>query len=263
MPVLTPSFYHDGRKDGSVRQFSLSKDLERLNNPNDGVKELHQRWDDRLVLPLSKLREQYCRSNIVIVLECITDNSLLLEGQRFTLFVERKGFSELGRNVGRHGEVHPTANQYQFPMLVDSVHLVDDCERVINSVASSVVWLQGDDSVPYSAIRDSLYLSLKSFDFLWRRRITTQDWEGYGATVFSSIFVRGKEPNEMIEGRTQMMDDFPRKNAEAKRNCELAMIINRLLPFLVLRIGDSRIFAGLKEGADLGLKIQDVLVGPF
>jgi hypothetical protein len=77
------------------------------------------------------------------------------------------------------------------------------------------------------------------------------------------VFAARKMPNDMVEARSQVVDDLARKDAEPERNGELAVVLDCLRNNLCLVISEERVFAFLKEPGDFGLKILDVLVGPI
>ena len=59
------------------------------------------------------------------------------------------------------------------------------------------------------------------------------------------------------------MNDFPGKHAESQRDDALFMVGDCLKQKLFVVLGQDWVLAGLEEPIDFGLKITDVLVGPF
>jgi len=72
----------------------------------------------------------------------------------------------------------------------------------------------------------------------------------------------GDKPDNVVKGRSKVMDNFAREDAEPKRDFPLSVVLRCLQHKLIVGINENRVFA-LKEGVDFGLEINDVLVGPF
>ena len=59
------------------------------------------------------------------------------------------------------------------------------------------------------------------------------------------------------------MNDFTAQDGTIKRDNQVFMVVNRVLPLLRVHIGDDWVLASFEESADLSVEIQDVLVGPL
>ena len=70
-------------------------------------------------------------------------------------------------------------------------------------------------------------------------------------------------PKEFIEDRSKMMDDLSCKDTETERNRLVSVVVNGLLPLLVIGLGNDRVFSFFDELPNFGIKVDDVLVGPF
>ncbi|WP_183790635.1 hypothetical protein [Tunturiibacter gelidoferens] len=51
----------------------------------------------------------------------------------------------------------------------------------------------------------------------------------------------------MIKAGSQVVDNLSAQNAKTQRDGEIAMIVNRLLPFLRIWIGNSWVFAAVEK----------------
>ena len=71
--------------------------------------------------------------------------------------------------------------------------------------------------------------------------------------------------DEMIERRTQVVDDLAGQDGEAERGQRLAIGYEHVLSSAVLVLsGDSvRFGLGRQESRDLSVQVDDVLVGPL
>ena len=59
------------------------------------------------------------------------------------------------------------------------------------------------------------------------------------------------------------MNGLPGKNAEAGRNISALVVLQDLKEKLCIVLGENGVFAFVKEPLDFGLKIKDILAGPF
>lgn len=81
--------------------------------------------------------------------------------------------------------------------------------------------------------------------------------------MVTPVSLTGKLPSDVVKTGTQVVNDFASKNAEPERDDALFMVRDCLKESIFVVLGDDWVFAGLKEGVNLGLKIVDVLVRPF
>jgi hypothetical protein len=98
---------------------------ENLNNLSSRVEKLLEGWRNRLNLPATEIGERYLRGGLAVLLNCRSD---LLVGRRISLCVEHlvNPFSEL--RVGK-SDVDARHGNGQFPMLVESVHVVNEHQK--------------------------------------------------------------------------------------------------------------------------------------
>lgn len=244
----------------SRRQLDLSG--EQFDNIIHRVQQVSQRWDNKLTFPITKLSERYLRGDINLNLECSLGSGDLGPGKRFSISITKYGQNVLDRSAGRKKQVRVGINNHEFPVLVESVHIVNDAQRVIDGVIPSLVWLVPLNESENIGIRNALYFSVISSQFVFRQRLP-KNGELNGVLVKSSRFGTGKLPDDMIQARPQVMNDLSAENAKPLRDFEAAMIINRFLPSLTIWLGDSWVLAFTKECDDFVVQINDTLIGPL
>jgi hypothetical protein len=77
------------------------------------------------------------------------------------------------------------------------------------------------------------------------------------------VFDVREVPDDMVEARSQMVNDLTRKHTEPERDRALTVVLDCLGNNLLVVIAEERVVAFLKEPGDFGLKVLDVLVGPI
>jgi len=70
-------------------------------------------------------------------------------------------------------------------------------------------------------------------------------------------------PNNVIEARSEMVDDLSSEHGKTKWDRTASVIFNCLSDRLLILIANDGVLAFLKKPLDLSLKIDDVLVGPL
>jgi len=254
---------HDRGSDGSVSQGEefLQLSGEQISDIANSVQKMRERWDNKLVFPISKLGERYLGGDLAIVFDCSLKRPNIFSGDRFSLCVSRydpdKVCGELGEFNARAGR-----NDDQLPVLIKSVHVMDDAERVIDSGSPALVRLEFFDQGPNSDVRNSMYFSLVSSQIVFRHRLG-ENRKLQRVLVQGLAGVVGENPDNVIERRTQVMDNFSSQNTKPLGDRQVPVIVNHLLPLLVVGIGDNWVLAGLKECEDFVMKIDDVLIGPL
>lgn len=226
------------------------------------VQQLRERWNNRLSFPLAEVGKRYIESRIRVLLNCQCDERILPGGQLPTLSVSPNGSMKFRRIAGNR-YIHRGNNQGQFPVLTEPVHIVDDKQRVIQRVRS-FMGLEFLDEIDCPQMFHSTYFSFKIRNFVFRNGSFPQNGEGNRALVFGGLIgTVGKRPDNVIERRPEVVDNFSGQNAEPEGNPQLSVVLKCLLQSLVISIGDDWVFASVKEPIDFGLKIDDILVGPF
>jgi len=226
------------------------------------IHQLHQRWDNSLRFPLSALGERYVRGDLMVRLDLRSDGGEDFSRHHFTLGVCNGRLDEINTCSCRELDLDGTSDDHQFPMLIESVHVMDDTKRVLKRVRS-LVWLQLFDDGKDVGLRNSPYFSVISSQFVFRKRFRREDGELQRIFVQRFGRVAGEVPDDMVKTRPQMVDNFASQNAEAFRDLQVSMIINRVLPALVLYVGNDWVFAFFEEGKNFVVEVQDILIGPF
>jgi len=238
--------------------------LEPIDQDADVIRELRERWDNRLTTPLSKLPERYVRGDLAILLNCSAHHGALFERERFSLLMFKDDPPKsLHRRWKGKDHIDAGIDNYKFPVLVESIHVMNDENGLTGRITPSSVWLQCANEFPNANIRDTLYLSLVSAKFVFVPWPMLKNAKFDGAGVINPRAIVRKKPNNMVENRPELMNNFPSENTEAQRNRLVSMVIDGLLPHLVIWMGDRWVLPVLDESVDLRLEIEDVLVGPF
>lgn len=230
--------------------------LESHTNVSDIVRELDEFWDNRLDYPPTKVSERYLRGDLAVLVEL----SQHIGGH---LLLRQKVSAHFSNEIQWSGEMADGMRDNEFPVLVGNVHLVDDPEG-INVGRRAIVGLEFENDLECTSVRHALYLSVISGQFVfkrWRRIKNGKFQEGPVSRVPRGIV--GQLPNEVIQARPEMMDNLAGKDAEAERNRQRLVIFESLRMFLVVYLGHDGVVAFLKEPGNLGLKIDDVLIGPY
>ncbi len=238
---------------------------ENIDRITNGIRELRKHWDNRLTFPLADLGERYLRGDLSILLDCASHYGKLGGRRSFSLRVLRQGINHPRIKYGSGGkcDIGATDDNDQFSVLIESVHIMNNAQRVADRVVSSLVWLQLPDEMRNISISDSLYFSVITGKFIFRGWGINQHRKPDGVLVIPPISDTGEIPGDMIQTRPQVMNDLSAQNSETNRNGEVSMIIHRFLPFLRIWIGNDWVFAGSKEAVDLSIEIADILIGPF
>jgi len=225
--------------------------------------ELQKRWDNRLAFPFSDLGKLYLRQNFRILLDCSIDQGKLSIGKRFSLAIFMNGESGHDTRVGGNEKVRARSNDGQFSMFVESVHVMNDTEGVTFSIAPSVIWLHISNERENLWVGDSLYFSLVLAKFIFRKRLFAEHREFDGGSRLGSVLSTGKMPSDMVERRSQVVDNFAAQDAKTFGKLDAAMVIESLLPLLRVHFGHDWILASFEESVHFSVKVDDVLVGAF
>lgn len=259
MPAMLPPDYHGGGHDGSVQNSDLSS--KEFDDITDSVKQIHKRYNDKSRI-LSKISELYLGKHLRIVLDCSLCDPKFGRRERFALTVSRDQVNDFLVGIGRENGIADRCADSQFPVFIESVHVVDDGKGIGNSVGGVVVRLQVVNELPNPRVIHSLYLSVKSSQIIFVGR-SREDGKCESVFMISSGSSVREVPDNVIEARSQMMNDLARKNAESQRDRQLLVIVKRLLPELVVWMGQDWVLAGFKECDDLSVQVDDVFVGPI
>ena len=261
MPAMLPPDYHGGRYDGSVQNSDLSG--KEFDDIVSRVEKVHQRWNNRLTFPITKLSECYLGGHVGIHLDCSFRGSDVFGQGKFSISIANYSDDVLGTGASGEFKVCAGVNDNEFPVLIESVHIVNDAERIIDRVAPSLVWLESFDDSENVGIRNALYFSVVSAQFVFRKRFVPKNRELNGGVVVASRLRAGEVPHDMIQAGAQMVHDLTGKDTESLRNRQCFVIVNRFLPALRVWLGNSWVLAFTEELGDFIVEIDDTLIGPL
>jgi len=225
-----------------------------LSHSIDGIVEkIHQGWRNRLQFPLTKIPESYTRLQYTIALKLVC----YIDGIKFGMcplitFDNRLHF--YGKHDGASGEA-----QEQFLVFVDNIEVMDEGKGIVKRVGG-FIRLEPYDQSSDILICNSLYLSIKSGNFFFLDGLFGKNWEIHRHIVL--LGASGEVPNDVVEARSQMVNGLTGEDAESWWNATTLMVLNCLKENLTVVIGDSWIFAFIKEPLDFRVEIADVLFGP-
>lgn len=240
----------------------LDESTEKLDDVFRRLAQIRERWDNKLSFPLSKLGERYLRGDLSILLYCSSRDGEIGSREPFVLSICQNVGDDVEARAGRKGEVGATCDNHQLPVFIKSVHVVDDAKGIVGSIRPSLVRLQSLNQGANAGIRNALYFSVVSAQFIFRRQLA-EDRELKDVLVSSPCGIAGKVPDEVVGTRPQVMDNLASQHTETFGEFQVSMIVNRFLPALVVCIGEDWVFADLKKSEDFLMEIEDVLVGPF
>ncbi len=251
------------------RQDSLELASERFNQIARETQQLREGWNNRLVFPFTKLLERYLGGHIAPHIHLAHSDYDGDTPRRNVCLVFHHDVQRSGsHNVGPRG----CGNKDEFPVLIGYVHIMNQPQRVIERIATAVR-LQTVNSCKGSGAGDGLYFSTKlgTFSFVHSAitRVDVKDGKFNPAPSGISSGWVGELPSQMIQRRSQVMDDFASKNAESQWDL-LVGIIAKFLPSLTVLLSDGGVDAfkvnqrnGSEMNSDFPFQITDVLIGPF
>lgn len=235
---------------------SRSDNRKTIDDLHDVVVKLRQSWNDRLDFPPTEIPERYLRNVTMIGLEF----SLQISGFDFVVW----GLISHDLRVDGGGNVDLSigAKEDQLSVFVEDVHLVKDKEGTVDRVGGHVR-LQIPNQGKGVRVCDSLYFSFVSGRFLFTDRLTLENRKLDQIEKLLPVGIRGKFPDNVVKAGSQMVDDLASEHPEPHRDRPISMVLHSIKNAVVVHIGHDWVLAGLKKKVDFGLKIADVLVGPF
>jgi hypothetical protein len=81
--------------------------------------------------------------------------------------------------------------------------------------------------------------------------------------MIETRFGIGEVPNNVIQTGPEMVNHFASENTETQWDALIPVIRDGLLPNLVIWMGDNWVLPTLNKDSDLGLQVDDVLIGPL
>lgn len=246
-----------GKERGKIQaQTSFEKFPELFDDKFSVVAKLSEAWNNRLVFSAPELPKRYMGRYLAIHL-----HGLLILNERpraFCLLVIHERPECLGSELPAQNR----KDNYEFPMLVESVHIVDDEKGTVLRVRSNV-WLKLLDECLRVNVRDSLYFSLISGKFVFANRRPVQHGKLDSIGMVNPVGIAGQLPDQVVITRPEMMDDLSCQNAKPEWDRSAQMIIGDYLKHLVILVWNDGVLALLEKGIDLPIEMTDTLIGPF
>lgn len=230
----------------------------------DLIEKFKQARNHRLSLPLTKLPERYTRGDFSIILNCSTDRGMIGLG-KFALCIQFHSVIQFG-HTRREVDFSTGINDDKVPVLIESIHVVDDEKRLISSVGPSLVRLNIFDPSEHPSVLNTFYFSVVKFDVVTLHGFGLKHRKFDGILGLDSLFISsktGEVPDDMVKAGSKLMNDFSCKDAETQWNALSSMVVDRFLPHLGIFMGDGWVLATVDESLDFGMQVDDILIGPF
>jgi hypothetical protein len=135
---------------------------EKIDNSLGFDKEIGETLNHRIRWPFTELPKRYTRGDFGILLKR-SGKGYMFDLGEFALAIEFCLFPEIHPS-GRKTDFGAGVNNNQFPMLIKSIHVMDDEQKVIRNIGPSMVRLHVFDQLSDSSVRDCLYFSVVSFE---------------------------------------------------------------------------------------------------
>jgi len=237
---------------------------EALDNIAREAEQLRKKWSNRLRLPFDRLSERYLRGDLSIHIHGRTKRDKL--PLCFVFSHESAYAAELEPNGG---------DEYaQFPVFVRNVHIVNQPKGIAERVGS-MIRLKALDSCENGRARNPFHFSIVTLQpvFLgtgiYFDGVDGVDREFDSDAMLLSKTGVGQFPNEMIQGRSKMVDNLSCEDAKTQGRITICMIPKYLEGFEVA-IGERWVSAhhfdsrqGREQNSNFGFEITDCLLGPF
>jgi len=168
-----------------------------LHNCNlNGSPKLGKSFDYRIRAVLPKLHEGYAGGGLNVVIKCSAQRHPF--GRWEFALVEQICLPSCILHAGSEFDGNTGGDNHQFPMLVESVQVVDDKERTIKTFGAVCVGLHVFDKVQHLSVRDGLYFSGITRQFIFLPRLVRKDWKVNRVLKFDPLCAFGEVPYDMI-----------------------------------------------------------------
>ena len=242
---------------GQTQNVELGQEFaKRCDDLDDVVVHLPDGLYDRALFPPANVIKRYLGNELAIALELFYE----IGGHgRVVAFIHHRSLHYPdGEHEGTSGR-----NDNQCAVLVNDVEIVNGEQLGIKGTGAGVVWLQPLDKVDNARVADSLYFSFVLGEHVRRCWPFFQDGKLNIRYALAPVVGIRKMPDDMVEARSEMVDNFAGEHAKPERDGALAVVLDCLRNNLLVVIAENRVFALLKKSCDFSLKIEDVLLGPI
>lgn len=227
---------------------------EQIDPTGDSIQKMRQRFNNRLLFPLTELPKRYIRGDLEICLLC--NNGPV----NFYVVMCMNDNGSCDRES--HSHVEPGDNQNQVVMLINTVQFMNDGERIVGRLRS-MARLELIDKAKRIGIGDPLYLSAVTGNRIFIPRLPfSDDGKSNLPLIGKPVSIAGKHPSDMVEARPEMMDNLSSNHAETRGDFAVCPKLKQFLDSISVFIAGGAVWASIQEGIDLGIEIEDILIGP-
>jgi hypothetical protein len=278
-PLRAPLKASLRREDALVRlksqEFSYKLSREALDAITRETQQIIERWDNRLIIGSTKLAERYVGGHLDIHIHVRMSNVPHIPGPTFPRHLNAISDE---RSVSEDSNRHDLDGHNEFPVLIDSVHIVDEPKRITKRV-KSMMRLQTVDSCQGCGTSNALYLSTVTAQFAFLaarskvgRLVEHREFNTLGELCLE--FSRRELPCEMVKSGPEMVHDFASEHPESQLDLLGSDELRQVLPCFSIFISDNRLpflyidghddnGSGFQKVGDFRIEILDILIGPF
>ena len=249
---------HDGGKDGSVSQSEES--LKLAGKSINEVSHLIERIKNQLAFGNLRLAERYVNSELKLLVRLVVGTGGNVDD--FIACYERDKPILVEPNITTLSEVHPplvhgSCNSEQKAMLVNNVELMEQPERLIQSL----VRLYRTDDVKCIG-RDLLYFSIADGRLVLLGSLSNRKVD---VAVWNAATSLDKLPHEIVQRASQVVNSIANNQGNVVRDrIDVSDVKRRVANFgYRMRLGSKSIGLFGKEGFYAGIQVSDMFFGPF
>ena len=229
---------------------------ENIDDASNKIRQLTEAFNERFTLKNPRFAERYIKGRCDVHVH-IRFSQLGLDPVDFCAVFHPQTLASRDldfngrRSVNHGGWAKPHC--YEKPVLVYDVESVKGKKRIV----PSLVRLQFLDQA-HRSIAGSVYFSPK----LGFKVLSAFPDKELGLIIGSASIGVNELPRQMIQGRTQIVDNIASDGGESQRNCVLDPNVNDPIAGLSINLGNRRIRLTFEKGLDFRFEITDVLFGP-